>query len=720
MTFLQLKNQIEKDGRSIDIEVIERAYILADKSHDGQYRRSGEPFVDHPLHVASLLVDLGLDTESVAAAILHDVVEDTEVPLAEIEKQFGEEISNLVDGITKLGRIPFSSVEEQQAENLRKLLLAMNRDIRVMIIKLCDRLHNMRTADGWPEQTQRDKALETIEVYAPIAHRLGMLNFTEELEDLSLLYLDPVGYAEIKKMLGDNDSYGGFMKTVVKTIEQRLAQLDLIEPVIESREKSTFGIYRKIYIQSKPVEDIYDIYAVRIILDSINECYNVLGVIHDLYHPLPNRFKDYISTPKPNGYQSLQSTVVGREGIPFEVQIRTREMHHNAEYGIAAHWKYKLGISGKDRLEEHLIWVRQFLESQGETEDAVDILRNIKSDLLPEEVYVFTPKGDIINLPAGSTVIDFAYAIHTAIGHRMTGAKVGGRIVPITYKVKTGEFIEILTGPKDKGPSRDWLNIAHTSGAKSKIRAWFKKEKREDNITEGKAQYERELRRHLMNIPSDKASQFADEIAKRLKFESSEDMYASIGYGGILMSRIIPKIREEFKKSVKQDDPVAVFDIPLKKNIKAPAGVIVEGIDNCLVRFAKCCNPLPGDEISGFITRGQGVTVHKSDCLNVTSSRYLDAESLRWIKVGWSENVKESFRATLEITALEGNALLADITIALSSMHVPVLAMNVRTTADRRVFVVTSVGISNIEHLKTVMAKLKKIKDVRTVERLNK
>ena len=720
MTFEQLKNQIAENGRQIDINLVERAYTLAARSHNGQFRKSGEPFVDHPLHVASLLVELGLDTESVAAALLHDVVEDTEVSLPTIEKQFGNEIANLVDGITKLGRIPFSSVEEQQAENLRKLLLAMNQDIRVMLIKLCDRMHNMRTAEGWDEQTRRDKALETMEVYAPIAHRLGMQNFTEELEDLSLIYLDPVGYAEIEGILRDNNRNGEFITTVSGVIEKRLREFELKNPTISSRIKGIFGIYRKLFMQNKSTGEIYDIYAVRIILDSIADCYNALGIIHDLYHPLPNRFKDYISTPKPNGYQSLQSTVVGREGIPFEVQIRTREMHHNAEYGIAAHWKYKLGISGKDRLEDRLAWVRQFLESQREAEDAVDILRNIKSDLLPEEVYVFTPKGDIINLPAGSTVIDFAYAIHTAVGHRMIGAKVDGRIVPITYKIKTGEFIEILTGPDDKGPSRDWLNIVHTSGAKSKIRSWFKWEKRDENIVEGKAQYDRELRRHMINVPADRVVDFAGEIAKNLKFASPEDMYASIGYGGILMSRIIPKIREEYKKSIRQEDPALIEDIPRIRSRKTPGGIVVEGIENCLIRFAKCCNPLPGDEIVGFITRGQGVSVHKSECANVSASQYLDSESLRWINVSWSEDVKDVFRASLEITALDGNTLLADITLALSNMHIPVFAMNVKTTTDKRVFVVTSVGINNTEHLKSVISKLQKIKDVRTVERLLK
>ena len=718
MTFSDFEKQVKDSGRPLDMDVLTAAYRLSETSHSGQFRNSGEPYVVHPVYVASLLVDLGLDTESVAAGLLHDVVEDTEIPLRTIEKNFGKEIASLVDGVTKLGRVPFSSMEEEQAENLRKLLLAMSHDIRVMIIKLCDRLHNMRTAEGWPVQTQRDKALETMEVYAPIAHRLGMNNYKEELEDLSIEYLDPIGCEEIRESFSDRNA--DVLERISKTIEMRLVELQISSPRIESRMKSKYGIYRKLIIQNRSVEEINDIYAIRIILDTIYDCYNALGIIHDLYHPLPNRFKDYISTPKPNGYRSLQSTVVGRDGIPFEVQIRTREMHREAEYGIAAHWKYKLGINTDDSLEERLAWVRQFLESQRESEDSTDILSNLKSELLPKEVYVFTPKGDVIDLPAGSTVIDFAYAIHTAVGHRMVGAKVSGRIVPITYKVKTGEFIEILTGPADKGPSRDWLGIVRTSEARSKIRAWFKKERREENIVEGKAHYDRELRRHLINIPPDKAAEFAEGIAKRQRFASAEDMYASLGYGGILMSRVLPKIREEYRKTIIQEDPAKAFSIPIVSSKRAPEGIIVEGIDNCLVRFAKCCNPLPGDEITGFITRGQGVTVHKADCANVIATRLIDEDSLRWIRVSWSDDVKESFRATLEIVSIDRNGLLADITAAISNMHIPIFAMNVRTTGDRRAYVITTIGVNNTEHLKTVIQKMQKIKDIQTVERFNK
>lgn len=717
MIYDELKRQIEQSGRQYDVTLIDNAYKLAEKSHSGQMRESGDPYITHPLAVAALLVDMGLDTESICAALLHDVVEDTGVSLDEIKKTFGEEIAELVDGVTKLGKIPFSSVEEQQAENVRKLLFAMSKDIRVMIIKLCDRLHNMRTISAKNETKRRTVAYETMEVYAPIAHRLGMSNVKEELEDLSLAQLDPIGYEEIQGILKHSGEGSSFIDGVVKDIKERLAQNGITDVEIESRVKSVYSTYRKLYVQNRSMEEIYDIYAVRVIVGTLAECYNALGVLHDMYRPIPNRFKDYISTPKANMYQSLHTTVIGRDAIPFEVQIRTRDMHNNAEYGVAAHWKYKVGISGKDKLEERLAWVRQLLESQKESEDAVDILRNIKSDLLPEEVFVFTPKGDVIELPAGSTVIDFAYAIHSAVGNRMTGAKINGRIVPLTYVVKTGEICEVITGAKDKGPSRDWLNIVRTGEARSKIRAWFKKEKREENIAEGKQSFERELRRYLINIPADKYDAFVEEIAKRQHLNSVEEMYASLGYGGLLMSRLMPKIREEYQKLQKADEPpddtVEVIT-PTKR--KAIEGVIVEGLDNCLVKFARCCNPLPGDDIVGFITRGHGVSIHKRECTNVAAARELGDESMRWINVSWADNVKEDFKSTLEISCLDRNGLIADISSALSSLHIPIytFATNVR---GEHAHIVTTIGINSKEHLDSVIAKLKKIKDVEYIQR---
>ncbi|MEG0750946.1 MAG: bifunctional (p)ppGpp synthetase/guanosine-3',5'-bis(diphosphate) 3'-pyrophosphohydrolase [Oscillospiraceae bacterium] len=716
MTFEELKTQIESSGRQYDVALITLAYELAHKSHEGQMRESGEPYITHPLSVASLLVDLGLDTESVCAALLHDVVEDTGVTLDEIKSKFGDDVTELVDGVTKLGRIPFSSVEEQQAENLRKLLFAMSKDIRVMIVKMCDRLHNMRTLEAKAEHKRRATAYETMEVYAPIAHRLGMSNFKEELEDLSLKQLDPVGYAEVVDILQKNDKDGSFIDGVVKNIKERLALNGITDVQIESRVKSVYSTYRKLYVQNRSIEEIYDIYAVRVIVGTVTECYNALGVLHDMYRPIPNRFKDYISTPKTNMYQSLHTTVIGRDAIPFEIQIRTREMHNNAEYGIAAHWKYKVGISGKDKLEERLAWVRQLLESQKESEDAVDILRSIKSDLLPEEVFVFTPKGDVIDLPTGATVIDFAYAIHSAVGNRMTGAKINGRIVPLSYIVKTGEICEVLTGAKDKGPSRDWLGIVRTGEAKSKIRAWFKRERREENIAEGKQAFERELRRYLINIPNDKFDAFVDDIVRRQRLNSVDEMFASIGYGGLLMSRLMPKIREEYQKLIKSDEPKADILEPVMTKQKAVDGVIVEGLDNCLVKFARCCNPLPGDDIVGFITRGHGVSIHKRDCTNVQAAQSLDSDEMRWISVAWADNVKDSFKSTLEIVCLDRNGLIADVSASLAALHIPIFTFATNLRGDHA-HIVTTIGINSIEHLNSVIMRIKKIKDVETVER---
>ncbi|MCI6640281.1 MAG: bifunctional (p)ppGpp synthetase/guanosine-3',5'-bis(diphosphate) 3'-pyrophosphohydrolase [Pygmaiobacter massiliensis] len=716
MTYEKLRQLLEESGRGYDMELIEKAYHTAEQAHAGVCRKSGEPYITHPLAVAALLIDLGLDTQSIAAALLHDVVEDTETSLAQLKAEFGEEVALLVDGVTKLGKITFSTMEEQQAENLRKMLLAMSQDIRVMLIKLCDRLHNMRTMEAMPEQKRRDKALETMEVYAPIAHRLGLNIIQEELEDRSLRFLDPVGYQEIRSMLEKNGGAQQFLDRIAKQIDERLKENGIKNAQLSSRIKSVYGIYRKMFIQNKDFAEIYDVYALRIIVDTAGECYHALGIIHDLYHPLPNRFKDYISTPKPNGYRSLHTTVLGHEGIPFEVQIRTWNMHHTAEYGVAAHWKYKEGIRGTDKLEERLAWVRQLLESQRDSEDAVDLLRNIKSELLPEEVFVFTPRGDVINLPTGATVIDFAYAIHSAVGNRMVGAKVNGRIVPIDHKVATGEIIEVLTGPKDKGPSRDWLSIVTTSEAKNKIRSWFKKERKEENIVEGKNQLDKELRRNLITLPEDKYGPFMEEIARRQRLNSAEEMFAALGYGGLQLSRIMPKIKEEYAKLVKTAGPVETFQMPQKKQ-KSSDGVIVEGLDNCLVKFAKCCNPLPGDDIVGFITRGYGVSIHKRDCPNVQLGAHEEDSSPRWIRAWWAEGVKESFKSTLEITAVDRDGLITDVSACIANMKVPIYAFAARQTADGRSNITATVGINNTEHLNSVIARLRKIRDVVQVTR---
>ena len=715
-----LKQMVLESGRPYDMEMLDKAYQLAARAHDGQFRRSGEPYICHPLHVAMLLVDLGMDTESLAAALMHDVVEDTSVTLDELESQFGADVAHMVDGVTKLTKIKFSSVEEQQAENLRKMLMAMSQDVRVMIIKLCDRLHNMRTGDAWPEQKRRDKALETMEVYAPIAHRLGISNIKEELEDRSLRYLDPVGYQNIKDLLAEN---GGreFVTNIAEVIRERLAENGMPEAIMKSRVKSVYGIYRKMFMQNRDFEEIYDVYAVRIILDTVAECYNALGVIHDMYHPLPNRFKDYISTPKPNGYQSLHTTVIGHEGIPFEVQIRTREMDQMAEYGVAAHWKYKAGIQsgGSDRLEERLAWVRQLLESQRENEDAGSLLQDIKGDLLPEEVFAFTPKGDVINLPAGATAIDFAYAIHSAVGNRMIGAKVNSRIVPIDHKVVTGEIIEIITGPADKGPSRDWLKIVTTSEARNKIRNWFKKERREENIQEGRAALEREMRRNLITVPDDKWDEFMAEIARRQRLNSADEMYAALGYGGLQISRLMGKIKDEYGKLKAGDEKAAnqMADIPLKK-YKGSDGVVVEGIDNCPVKFAKCCSPLPGDEIVGFITRGFGVAIHKTACQNAQASMNDPENRGRWVRAYWEDTKQENYKATLELTAMDRSGLVGDVAMALTELRVPVYAMSARAVDNGRASMSLTIGIASTEHLNSVLAKLRRVKDVVSVMRV--
>lgn len=715
ITYDKLTEAIRASGRAYNMEMIEKAYRMANEAHKDARRRSGEPYICHPLAVARLVLDLGMDSESIAAALLHDVVEDTPITIDEVKSAFGAEVALLVDGVTKLTKIQFSSIEEQQAENLRKMLLAMSQDVRVMIIKLCDRLHNMRTGDAWPEQKRRDKARETMEVYAPIANRLGILNIKEELEDRSLHYLDPVGYEEISKLLSER-SGEEFLASVSALIEKRLEESGIHGATMKRRVKSIYGIYRKMFVQNKSFDEIYDVYAVRIILDTITECYSALGLIHDMYHPLPNRFKDYISTPKPNGYQSLHTTVIGHEGIPFEVQIRTRQMDEQAEYGVAAHWKYKEGLGGHDKLDERLAWVRQLLENQRVSEDSGNLLHDLKSDLLPEEVFAFTPKGDVINLPAGATCIDFAYAIHSAVGNRMVGCKVNNRMVPIDHVVATGEIIEVILGPADKGPSRDWLKIVKTSEAKSKIRNWFKKMRRDENIAEGRDALAKELRREGIAIPDDKLDEFVGGCCRRMRQNSAEDLYAAIGYGGITLANCIPKFKEEYQKLKAAEAPAPELPKVDLRKVHSTDGVVVEGFDNTPIKFAKCCNPLPGDPIVGFITRGFGVSIHKANCANAVASMKDPANAPRWVKAYWADSVKESYKAGLEILALDRNDLLKDVLNALSDMRVPIYTMNARQV-DNYGIVNLTIGINNTEHLDRVVARLGKIRDVLKVTR---
>ena len=715
ITYDKLTEAIKASGRAYNMDMIEKAYRMANEAHKDARRRSGEPYICHPLAVARLVLDLGMDTESIAASLLHDVVEDTPITIDEVKSAFGAEVALLVDGVTKLTKIQFSSIEEQQAENLRKMLLAMSQDVRVMIIKLCDRLHNMRTGDAWPEQKRRDKARETMEVYAPIANRLGILNIKEELEDRSLHYLDPVGYEEISKLLSER-SGEEFLAGVSALIEKRLEESGIHGAAMKRRVKSIYGIYRKMFVQNKSFDEIYDVYAVRIILDTITECYSALGLIHDMYHPLPNRFKDYISTPKPNGYQSLHTTVIGHEGIPFEVQIRTRQMDEQAEYGVAAHWKYKEGLGGHDKLDERLAWVRQLLENQRVSEDSGNLLHDLKSDLLPEEVFAFTPKGDVINLPAGATCIDFAYAIHSAVGNRMVGCKVNNRMVPIDHVVATGEIIEVILGPADKGPSRDWLKIVKTSEAKSKIRNWFKKMRRDENIAEGRDALAKELRREGIAIPDDKLDEFVGGCCRRMRQNSAEDLYAAIGYGGITIANCMPKFKEEYQKLKAAEAPAPELPKVDLRKVHSTDGVVVEGFDNTPIKFAKCCNPLPGDPIVGFITRGFGVSIHKASCANATASMKDPSNAPRWVKAYWADSVKESYKAGVEILALNRNDLLKDVLNALSDMRVPIYNMNARQV-DNYGIVNLTIGINNTEHVDRVVARLGKIRDVLKVTR---
>ncbi len=724
-TYEELLANIKKTGKKYDIALIKKAYDLAEKSHVNQKRRSGEPYIIHPLSVASTLLEMGMDSPSVAAGLLHDVVEDTDVTLEEIRKMFGTDVEKLIDGLTKISKIEYSTREELQAENVRKMLMAMAEDIRVIIVKFADRMHNLSTLEYVSAQKQRDKSLECLEVYAPIAHRLGMRRVKEFMEDTSLKYLDPIAYDEIIQNLKMHDEVR--LKFISDTRDEIINRIEQILPSvhIEGRVKSINGIYRKMFIQGKNFDEIYDLFALRIITKTITDCYNVLGIIHDLYKPIPNRFKDYISTPKPNMYQSLHTTVIGRKGLPFEVQIRTWDMHQTAELGIAAHWKYKLGINESkaedNSFDKRLQWIRQILENQENTSDVTEIINSIKTDLVPEEVFVFTPKGDVISLPMGSNVIDFAYAIHSAVGNRMTGALVDKKIVSIDYKVKTGEIIEVLT-TKDatRGPSRDWLSIVRTSEARNKIRTWFKKERRDENILEGKSEFERECKRNSILLSEELYKFIFDSVGKKYSCASLEDIYAAIGYGGIQLWRILPRIKDEAVKLEKKNTVVQISEIIAqdKPEKTAVGGVVVDGIDSCLIKFSKCCNPLPGDGIIGFITRGFGVSIHKKSCINVPNDLSLSAEPDRWVTVHWQGNVKEDFKSTLHIISTDRQGLLADVTVQLSNMHLDIHALNSRAIPSSGTAIITAtITINGLEHLQSVIERLKKIKGVISIDR---
>ena len=715
----KLEKLLNDQGGNYNREIIFKALDLAFDAHDGQKRVSGEPFFLHPFSVAAIIIKMGMDSESIAAALLHDVVEDTEYTIEDIKKIFGPDIEMLVDGVTKLGKIPFSTHEQQQAENVRKMFIAMSEDIRVIIIKLADRLHNMRTLSFLPPQKQRDKSRETLEIYAPIAHRLGIRAVKEELEDLAIFYLDPIAYREIEHQLNLNKDYREkFLKSIQEKIKERVEKY-VPDIYIEGRIKSIHGIYRKMYIQGKSFDEIYDIYAVRIITDTVNNCYNILGLMHDMFRPLPGRFKDYISTPKPNMYQSLHTTVIGREGIPFEIQIRTWDMHHTAEYGIAAHWKYKEGINRNDaKMEKRLEWIRQILDSQKDS-DGDDIVQTIKTDLNQEDVFAVTPKGDVINLPVGSTVIDFAFAIHTAVGCKMVGAKVNGKIAPLSHQVSTGEVIEVITSSQPgHGPNRDWISIAKTSQARSKIRAWFKKEKQPENIENGKQELEHEFLRNRIRLTDDERREFIGELAKRQRFENVNDFFAAIGYGGITLQKIMPRVKELYNARKKAQETLTPDDyITERKTSKSREGVVVEGIDNCLIKLSKCCAPLPGDNIIGFITRGHGVSIHKRDCNNVPRDLQNCEEPERWVKAYWDKCDLKRFNTSLTITADGRDGIVADVTMALAGMRVALHQFNARELKDGTCVITLTVSIDSTEHLRAICARLEKINGVFGVER---
>lgn len=710
-----------KKNPQYDYKKIEKAYNLARDAHKNQRRRSGEPYIMHPVAVAKILFSFGMDNECIIGALLHDVVEDTEYNIDYIKREFGNEVALLVDGVTKLGQIPLSTREEVQAENIRKMFIAMNEDIRVIIIKLCDRLHNMRTAKFWPEYKQREKSLETLEIYAPIAHRLGIRPIKEELEDLAIYYLDPIAYKEIEKNLSMKKEQGEkFLKDITQQISDKITPvMDHVQ--ITSRVKSVHGIFRKVYIKGKNFEQIFDIYAVRIIVDSMIDCYNALGIVHDMFQPIPGRFKDYISMPKPNMYQSLHTTVLSKSGIPFEIQIRTWEMHRTAEYGIAAHWKYKLGKGGKDRMDNQLEWVHRILEAGNETENAEELVQNIKGDLSVEEVYVFTPRGDVKSLPKGSTVIDFAYAIHSEVGNKMVGAKVNGKIVNLDYQVKTGEIVEILTSNQQgKGPSRDWLNIVKTGESRSKIRSWFKKEKREENIINGRNEVERELKRNFIRLDSEQYEKFLKRIAQRQHFEEIDDFYAAVGYGGIQITRLMPGIKDEYNRNWKPKEtapPKPVLNIEENTSSKNSNGVVVEGIDNCLIKMARCCSPVPGEPIIGFINRGTGLTVHRRDCVNVPADISLSSEPERWVKCHWDGNVEVEARSTIDVYAIDRDGVVLDITTKMANAHVKIHSINARPINEGNCLTTMTVSVNSKEHLESILKLLRKVDGVYHIER---
>lgn len=718
--FNKVVDRINTYNMKADFTMLQKAYKLSREAHGEQMRASGEPYIIHPLEVAYILADLELDISTIVAGLLHDVVEDTVYSYEQIREMFNDEVARLVDGVTKLEKIPYTTKKEQHVENLRKMFLAMAKDIRVIIVKLADRLHNMRTLKYKPKETQLEKAQEVMEIYAPLAHRLGMSKIKWELEDHALRYIDPEGYYDlVDKIAIKRKEREEFINKIIETLREKIDELK-IESSVDGRPKHFYSIYKKMKTQNKTIDQIYDLFAVRVVVDTIKDCYSVLGLVHELYKPIPGRFKDYIAMPKPNMYQSLHTTLIGPEGHPFEVQIRTWDMHRIAESGIAAHWRYKEGGQDDADIDSKFAWLRQLLEWQKELRDEDQFLENLKIDLFTDEVFVFTPKGDVFDLPAGSTPIDFAYAVHSAVGNKMMGAKVNGKIVPIDYVLQNGDIIEILTSSNVHGPSRDWLKIAKSSQARNKINQWFKKEKKEENIIRGKELIEKELKKAGFQYAQLFKPEWVEIALKKYSLNSIDDMYAGVGYGAILPQNLISRLKEEYRKAEKEAEPEIVNtpDINPQKGRKKPtppsSGVIVKGIENCLIRFSKCCSPVPGDEIVGYITRGRGVSIHRKDCINLVPK---DEEKYRLIEVEWYKEPGVSYLTEIQIMANDRNALLMEITNCMANIKVPIKAVNARTTRDGIAIISITIEITGVDQLEKIIEKLRRIEGVFEVSR---
>ena len=696
------------------MDLIDKAVEYAREKHKDQKRKDGSPYIIHPLAVAEIVAEMGLDMDAVLGALLHDCIEDTDASFDEIARLFGRTAAELVEGVTKLTRANFSSTEEAQMENLRKMFMAMSKDIRVVLIKIADRLHNMRTMQYQTPEKQISKCRETMDIYAPLAHRLGMQKVKWELEDIALRYLDPHSYADIIGYLNAHrDQDEAFMHTIQERITQRLSDMGIHNETY-GRIKHVYSIYRKMNQQGKSIEELYDIYAFRVIVDSIPNCYNVLGHVHDLFNLVPGRFKDYISTPKPKMYQSLHTTVIGTQGIPFEVQIRTWEMHETAEYGIAAHWKYKQGAGEGN--EKDFEWVRRLLESQQDT-DAEDYVNSLKIDMFDDEVFVFTPKGKIMGLPAGSTPIDFAYAIHSGVGNSLVGAKVNNRICNIDTPLENGDIVEIITSKSAKGPSRDWLNICQSNQARTKIKQWFKKEKREENVLHGRSSFEAEMKRLMLPLSSLTDPELEQQLLKKLAFDNWDDMYAAIGYGGLTAVKAVGRIRDDINRALKAQSAEKTAQSPLRitpeenKGRHAVNGVIVEDIDSCMIKFSKCCTPVPGDAIVGFITKGFGVSVHRADCPNA-AHRDDPAQAARWVRVRWANLDEQPFDTTLELDCITRDGLLLDVATVMTTARIRVKELSGKDLPGGRSVFTVRFEVKNVQELDMVRNRLLNIRDV--------